>query len=68
MILFEKNKEGAMALDKEDPLSCFRQRFYLLPGKIYMDGNSLWAFCLRMRKRFCCGFLTSGKGWVLMVG
>lgn len=41
MILFKNSKEGAYALDKEDPLSCFRQRFYLPPGKIYMDGNSL---------------------------
>ena len=41
MILFKNSKEGAHVLDKEDPLSCFRRRFYLLAGKIYMDGNSL---------------------------
>jgi len=41
MILFKNSKEGAHVLDKEDPLSCFRKRFYLLAGKIYMDGNSL---------------------------
>ncbi len=41
MIVFKKDKEGAHALDREDPLSCFRQRFYLLADKIYMDGNSL---------------------------
>ena len=41
MILFKNSKEGAYALDREDPLSCFRKGFYLPPGKIYMDGNSL---------------------------
>jgi len=41
MFLFKNSKEGAHVLDKEDLLSCFRQRFYLPPGKIYMDGNSL---------------------------
>ncbi len=33
--------EGARALDADDPLGQFRNRFHLLPGKIYMDGNSL---------------------------
>jgi len=41
MPVFKNSKEVAHALDKEDPLSCFRQRFYFPPGKIYMDGNSL---------------------------
>ena len=31
----------AKALDAADPLAHFRDRFHLLPGKIYMDGNSL---------------------------
>ncbi len=31
----------AKALDAADPLARFRDRFHLLPGKIYMDGNSL---------------------------
>ena len=34
-------QEGALALDAGDPLARFRERFHLLPGKIYMDGNSL---------------------------
>lgn len=31
----------ARALDQADTLAEFRSRFYLLPDKIYMDGNSL---------------------------
>jgi kynureninase len=31
----------ALQLDNEDPLASFKDRFYHLPGKIYMDGNSL---------------------------
>jgi len=31
----------AEALDREDPLGRFRERFYVQPGTYYMDGNSL---------------------------
>jgi kynureninase len=31
----------ALALDAADPLARFRERFHLLPGRIYLDGNSL---------------------------
>jgi len=41
MTIFKTGKEGARALDREDTLSSFRERFYLLEKKIYMDGNSL---------------------------
>jgi len=41
VVVFKTGKEGAQVLDREDTLSGFRQRFYLLPEKIYMDGNSL---------------------------
>ncbi len=33
MIRFRTGKEGAQILDREDVLSGFRQRFYLLPKK-----------------------------------
>ena len=38
---FKTTREYALKLDKQDPLGSFRNRFYLLNGKIYMDGNSL---------------------------
>ncbi|HEX5166927.1 MAG TPA: hypothetical protein VFV93_16090, partial [Thermomicrobiales bacterium] len=31
----------AEALDRDDPLASFRDRFYVQPGTIYLDGNSL---------------------------
>lgn len=37
----DTNVEYARELDAADDLARFRERFYLLPGKIYMDGNSL---------------------------
>ena len=41
---FELGLEHARMLDAEDPLAPFRDRFYHIPGKIYMDGNSLGLF------------------------
>ncbi len=41
MNTFNTGKNGALELDQVDPLARFRERFYLLPNKIYMDGNSL---------------------------
>ncbi|MGG1663167.1 kynureninase [Brevibacillus sp. NRS-1366] len=38
---FEATLEYAKELDKEDSLTCFRDEFYLKPGIIYLDGNSL---------------------------
>jgi kynureninase len=35
------SEEHARALDARDPLASFRDRFYVRPGTIYMDGNSL---------------------------
>ncbi len=40
-LTFSLDREYALALDREDPLSQFRERFYVQPGRIYMDGNSL---------------------------
>jgi kynureninase len=37
----EPTEKCALALDRVDPLAFFRDRFYLLPDRIYMDGNSL---------------------------
>ncbi len=38
---FSLTEEGAHELDAKDPLSQFRERFYIPGGVIYMDGNSL---------------------------
>jgi kynureninase len=37
----EPTEACALALDRADTLAPFRERFYLLPDTIYMDGNSL---------------------------
>lgn len=37
----EPTEACARALDRDDALAGFRDRFYLLPDTIYMDGNSL---------------------------
>jgi len=38
---FEPGKDCALELDEADPLAGYKDRFYGLPGCIYMDGNSL---------------------------
>ncbi len=38
---YSTGKNGALEMDRHDLLARFRERFYLLSGKIYMDGNSL---------------------------
>ena len=38
---FEPDEEHALSMDAEDPLAQFRDRFHHVPGRIYMDGNSL---------------------------
>jgi len=38
---FELGMDYALRMDAEDPLASFKDRFYHLPGIIYMDGNSL---------------------------
>lgn len=38
---FQTNRAFAKELDKKDPLRSIRDRFYVQPGEIYMDGNSL---------------------------
>jgi kynureninase len=38
---YELGVEYAMARDEQDPLRGYRERFYLRPDRIYLDGNSL---------------------------
>lgn len=39
--IFENNIAFAKKLDQQDELHKYREAFYLQPGEIYMDGNSL---------------------------
>ena len=39
--IIDGSEAEALALDAADPLGQFRERFHLLPGRIYLDGNSL---------------------------
>ena len=41
MTMFTLDREQALLLDRQDPLAAVRERFYVKPGQIYMDGNSL---------------------------
>jgi kynureninase len=36
-----RDRQFAEALDRDDPLAAFRERFYVQPDTYYMDGNSL---------------------------
>lgn len=47
---FQATLEYAKELDKEDSLKHFREEFYLKPGSIYMDGNSLGLLSKRAEK------------------
>lgn len=38
---FAPGPEQAARLDQQDPLRHFRDRFYIQPSRIYLDGNSL---------------------------
>ncbi|MCA9879762.1 MAG: hypothetical protein KC442_18340, partial [Thermomicrobiales bacterium] len=37
----DASEAAARARDADDPLAHFRERFYVPPGGIYLDGNSL---------------------------
>jgi kynureninase len=39
--MFDATEECARSLDRDDDLARFREEFYLQPGRLYMDGNSL---------------------------
>lgn len=70
-------REYAQACDRQDPLRSFRERFYLKPGAIYMDGNSL-GLCSRdaeaailqaladWRTHAIDGWLASERPWFYM--
>lgn len=47
---FQPTKEFAEQLDQGDVLANYREEFYLTPGKIYMDGNSLGLLSKRAEK------------------
>ena len=38
---FRLGEDFAQEMDARDPLTIFRERFYHIPGVVYMDGNSL---------------------------
>ncbi len=38
---FKPDESYAKQLDADDPLAPFRDRFHLIPGKVYMLANSL---------------------------
>jgi kynureninase len=40
-VSFSTDRSSAEALDRDDPLARFRERFYIPAGTLYMDGNSL---------------------------
>ena len=41
----DTSEARARALDAADPLAPFRDRFHLIPGQTYLDGNSLGLLC-----------------------
>lgn len=47
---FQPTKECAENLDRSDALASYRKEFYLSPGIIYMDGNSLGLLSKRAEK------------------
>ncbi len=48
--MMDTSRDEARRRDAADPLASFRERFYLQPGTIYMDGNSL-GLCSRDAER-----------------
>ncbi|MGI8435892.1 MAG: kynureninase [Chthoniobacterales bacterium] len=62
------SRARAAELDAQDELREFRDRFYLPPGQIYLDGNSLGLLC-RDAERTLCAVLEKWKtggigGWL----
>ena len=42
---FNRNEDFARKLDSRDPLRIYRNRFYLPPDSLYLNGNSLGLMC-----------------------
>ncbi len=57
---FETSKQFAIDMDNKDPLRSFKERFYVKPGTIYMDGNSL-GLCSRDAERYLLEALENWK-------
>lgn len=51
----------AEELDRKDDLASFRERFSLIPGAVYMDGNSL-GLCPRDAEKAIAGTVEEWKG------
>lgn len=47
---FMSTKEYSRTLDQQDALVSYREEFYLNPGMIYLDGNSLGLLSKRAEK------------------
>ncbi|MFE4898571.1 kynureninase [Peribacillus butanolivorans] len=56
---FMFTKEYARTLDQQDALVSYREEFYLNPGMIYLDGNSLGLLSKRAEK----SLMTSLEDW-----
>jgi len=65
---FDTSERCARGLDRDDPLSPFRDRFYIPAGTIYVDGNSLGLLSRdaeRSLQRVVHEWRTKGiKGWL----
>ncbi|SFI83350.1 kynureninase [Thermoflavimicrobium dichotomicum] len=64
---FQATEAYAKELDQRDPLASFREEFYIQPGTIYMDGNSL-GLCSKRAEAAVLELLESWKrygidGW-----
>jgi len=46
----QAKRTDAVARDEQDALAAYRDEFYLQPGSIYMDGNSLGLLSKRAEK------------------
>lgn len=57
---FETTKQFALDMDSKDPLRSYKERFYVQPGTIYMDGNSL-GLCSKDAEKYLLEALDNWK-------